>query len=508
MRVLLSRKGLVGLILVLGLSAAALTWWTTRSTDLLLENLEQRASAALAAEVSIGALRWQFWPAPELRAEQLLVDRDGWQYAVANIRITANWFAPWQNLDYWQLDHVTLEGITADRGDLRATVAGIHLSEINLQRAAKLAAQDIIVWPTPDSTPWQGSISTHIRRLEGSAEESQERGIELSGLNITSDQLTGQCQVSMRETPPTASQSDIGWLPVHILQKHAGFGDCQLQQLVWNDTSLGATELSFTLVNGSLDIETQGAEFLGGQQSSNLQVEFAETPIRWQAVAEFTQLDTQALQRLTNRDVTWNSQLNGTLEATFQGNDRTSFSQTLASDLTFETGPGSVDVRRLKAQLAKEKVALQLAGTAQWPDDLAYQAMRGTLKSRGIVQTLDVRADNLHLTADGTTDYLSEQMDLRADVTVASTEAPAPISVNDMLLDTPIPLRCRGTFSEPSCKLDSDGVQQLLARALRSGDDSGLRRTLEEKIEEKVPEEYRDAARGLLDLLGRALGDN
>jgi hypothetical protein len=93
-------------------------------------------------------------------------------------------------------------------------------------------------------------------------------------------------------------------------------------------------------------------------------------------------------------------------------------------------------------------------------------------------------------------------------VTVHEPPEGSPFNVNPLLQGTPIPVRCTGSSAEPTCRLEEDAVQQLVARALTQGDESGLRRKLEEKIDEEVPEEYRDAARGLLDLLGRALEDN
>ena len=48
-------------------------------------------------------------------------------------------------------------------------------------------------------------------------------------------------------------------------------------------------------------------------------------------------------------------------------------------------------------------------------------------------------------------------------------------------------------------------MQQMISKALIEGDQSGLRRKLEKKIDENVPEEYRETARGILDLLGRSL---
>ena len=63
----------------------------------------------------------------------------------------------------------------------------------------------------------------------------------------------------------------------------------------------------------------------------------------------------------------------------------------------------------------------------------------------------------------------------------------------------------RGSVFESACEFDSKGAKKLLANALRQGDDSALRQQLETKINENVPEAYRETARGILDLLGRAL---
>ena len=48
-------------------------------------------------------------------------------------------------------------------------------------------------------------------------------------------------------------------------------------------------------------------------------------------------------------------------------------------------------------------------------------------------------------------------------------------------------------------------AKALIATALTGEADNGLRRKLEEKIDEEVPEEFRGVARDLLDILGRAL---
>ena len=47
--------------------------------------------------------------------------------------------------------------------------------------------------------------------------------------------------------------------------------------------------------------------------------------------------------------------------------------------------------------------------------------------------------------------------------------------------------------------------RNLVAAVLTSEQGSEVREKIDEAIEEKVPEEYREAARGLLDMLGESL---
>ena len=49
--------------------------------------------------------------------------------------------------------------------------------------------------------------------------------------------------------------------------------------------------------------------------------------------------------------------------------------------------------------------------------------------------------------------------------------------------------------------MNEEDVRQLLATALGKEGEKELRDQLDEAIDEKVPEEYRDTARALLDLL-------
>ena len=96
-------------------------------------------------------------------------------------------------------------------------------------------------------------------------------------------------------------------------------------------------------------------------------------------------------------------------------------------------------------------------------------------------------------------------MDMLAELQFTTLADGQMFDVNPLLMDLPIPIRCVGAANEPSCGLVADAAQRIVAKVLTSDENSALRAKLDEKIEEEVPEQYRDAARGLLDLLGNAL---
>ena len=88
-----------------------------------------------------------------------------------------------------------------------------------------------------------------------------------------------------------------------------------------------------------------------------------------------------------------------------------------------------------------------------------------------------------------------------------------PITVNDdpkynsfkvgsSLTGLPLPIRCRGSLAAPKCGADDEGTRQLIADAL-SGKDPKAKEKLDKAIDEKVPEQYRDAARSLLEMLNK-----
>jgi len=171
----------------------------------------------------------------------------------------------------------------------------------------------------------------------------------------------------------------------------------------------------------------------------------------------------------------------------------------------FSGGTGEIDIAAIKPQLqAMARLLNDEDRLATWPDIWHYQRLNGRWEIDGQRHDLAFTLDNLAVAARGTYAPDRQQLDIMAELTFFDDPELPGFDVNPALHGLPIPIRCRGTIDEPACQLDSKRAQRLALQVLRSDDSGELRRSLDEKIDKDVPEQFRDAARALLDLLGGA----
>ena len=264
--------------------------------------------------------------------------------------------------------------------------------------------------------------------------------------------------------------------------------------------------MKLTNANENLNVYLETPKFFNGEAIVEVDVDLRADPLRWVVRPELTEVDSKRFLEWRNQSVNWVALFAVMGTAEFSGNSEAELYRTLQADHEFDGGQGQLDITLLKQQLAQIALLTKRGESVNdWPNEWNYETLVGRWETRGQNQAISFTLDNLAIEADGIADYAEQTVDLLANVTISPPPPGSPLSVNPLLENTPIPLRCRGPYEDIKCKVDDDAAQRLVARALQRGDDSGLRQKLEEKIEEEVPEEYREAARGLLDLLGRAL---
>jgi hypothetical protein len=196
----------------------------------------------------------------------------------------------------------------------------------------------------------------------------------------------------------------------------------------------------------------------------------------------------------------------GTLE--LEGNTTDELVASLSGETSFDAGKGAISIGMIKQPLLAIATLLQEPEKiSSWPDVWNYERLVGNWRVDKQHHIVELALDNLTVVADGDYDAATDDLDMLAELTFKTLPEGTMFEVNPLLMDLPIPVRCRGALESPNCRVDEKAAQRLVASMLTSREGSAMREKLNQKIEEKVPEEYRDAARSILDLLGDVLED-
>ena len=123
----------------------------------------------------------------------------------------------------------------------------------------------------------------------------------------------------------------------------------------------------------------------------------------------------------------------------------------------------------------------------------------------GTNHQLDLAFDNLTAAVNGDYDPLSDALDMDVEFLFEDNPDMHSFDVNPVLVGLPIPMKCTGTLEAPQCGVTQEATQNFIAAVLTSEQGSKAREKIDQVIEEEVPEEYRETARGLLDMLGESL---
>ena len=199
------------------------------------------------------------------------------------------------------------------------------------------------------------------------------------------------------------------------------------------------------------------------------------------------------------------------------GNARSAMLHNARGEMSLVSNNGTIDLTEIKQRTGAAVKDLQgLLGdtdpAAQWPDQLEYLTLTGRWVPTGERQQLNARLDNVlfEMAADIAVDdrnAAADAVSARGTLTFSTTQPPNTLLVPPLLQDLPLPLRCDGTPLAPECQLDGQAARRLIANAMKGGDGS-LGNKIDELIEANVPEEYRAAARGLLEIFGHSVSDD
>jgi len=456
-----------------------------------------------------GELKWQLLPPLTLQISNLVAKDDELQIDAGSVNLKMDLSAMWQDTDRWKITALQLTDTTVIAEQSTIYLQQFELENFTPGEPANFFADATYTAAAKNTQPIDTLLEGQITYFP--AIDTTPQRIHLTEFSIDSAVAKGVCEADVRERDallynglPEETDDDI--LPLALLLGYDIVADCDLRELTINEETFQNSTLKITNAAGQLNILADVQDFLGGSVLTNIDVDAITVPIQWTITPQVTNVDSQRLMDWVDQRLRWIAPIAVNSVIKMQGNTEADLLTSVQAQSNFDGGQGQLDISAIKQQLMQLAVLTRRTDkVAAWPDLWNYEQFTGSWAIDGTNHILRFALDNMEVDATGTVDYANESMDILANVTLNEAPETSPFHVNSLLEGTPIPIRCTGPTAEPECKLDDHAVQNLIADALRSDSETGLRKKIEDKIEEDVPEEYQDMARKLLDLLGGSL---
>ena len=454
-----------------------------------------------------GDISWQLFPPLKLHVQDLELTREDEHISISDMHLTMDLSAMWEDINQWQVTQLQLTDTRRTQAEAKTMIETLTLRDFRPgQPAAFTLTAEYL--SGPDSKPFAAVLDGMVTFHPATGEAPQH--IVLSDTQVDTAIASGLCQADITEvglppaSAPPSREEDL--LPVDMLLAYDLSADCRLSALTVGTETFQQVTLNLTNVAGRTNALLDVQDFLGGTLVTDIDIDATANPLAWTIVPDMQNVDSQRLLAWTDQRMQWVAPLAFSSTIRMYGNSEKELADSIKATSEFDGGQGQLNIATIKQQLMRIALLLQQADeVSKWPDVWNYNEFTGRWNINGPVQDLKFAIDNMSVDANGEYDYLADAMDMLLNVTVHEPPEGSPFNVNPLLQGTPIPVRCKGPSTEPTCRLEEAAAKKLVARALTQGDESGLRRKLEQKIDEEVPEEYRDTARSLLDILGRAL---
>jgi hypothetical protein len=501
------RRALTIVFVALLLGVGFLLYWSADANRFKPE-LQSLLSDQSGIGVTIqGDLSWKLFPPLRLNAESITAVNDDQRWSVGTLALELDVMTVirTRDVDQWRVQALHLSDVVMLEDGDRLRIHQLELKDFSRDKPSPLsAALDYTAqYDSPDSAAIPLTLTTLVTY------HTDPLRIEFTNGEFTTDAAAGNCNLSVvpvEDSGDLPQSTDADLVSVSGLRSFDWDGECDLDRLSILDQQFKQGVVTLTNKAAVADSKLQLPDFFGGRAELRVVTNASNTPVRWHVTPTLDGVDSERLMAWLDQRLQWMAALayGGSIDLT--GNTQAELLASVAGESTFDGGRGTIAITKLKEPLLRIATLLKESERiSRWPDLWEYQRLTGNWRVQGADHALDFALDNLTVAAKGRYDVLADEIDMLAELEFATLADGQMFDVNPLLMDLPIPIRCVGSLDSPTCALVADAAQRIVAKVLTSDDNSALRAKIDEKIEKEVPEEYRDAARGLLDLLGGAL---
>lgn len=318
---------------------------------------------------------------------------------------------------------------------------------------------------------------------------------------VASDYLAPSSEGGSTNASSTSSASieDSELLPIETLNDMVINGQFSISAVTYDTWNLQDLNLKVASQAAKLDV-TGSAKAYQGDITFGIASQYPDANVF--SRTQFSIAGVDIAQALETQAIT------GTIELksahSWRGAMMSDLTNSIDGDATFRIANGTLDVRPIK-QLAAIVDGIQgtQSGIAEWPDLLPFESLNGDHKlNSGLAadQTFSANLENMQIIGKGGIDYFANQMNYDIEAVLLENVG-GQFTVSKNLAGVKWPLHCEGSLdADPVslCLPDRSAITELIKNmaaeeAKRRGKDA-----IQKKIDEVVPDELKDAAKGLL----------
>ncbi len=350
----------------------------------------------------------------------------------------------------------------------------------------------------------------HMRTLEGEFDDSKFRGTAMLELTPTTA-ITADLRIDKLDTTDYLSDStgadtagasnvatasdapvDSELIPVELLRDTRLKAILRVALLVVDGGELSNAKLELKNDGRVVDLIANASGYKGRIVLS------ANTQLSGAISSQFK----LTLDRLDISEFVEVEGITGTLTANanvkFDGSMLSQLSTTLVGKSTFVIKDGTLDVSPLKSVAATiSSITGKTTSVSEWPDIMPFDNMVGDhVFTDGIEagQVFNASLENISITALGGINLQAETLNYDVTTLLKKTES-GKFNISDQLANTRWPLICSGKFSDSPADLclGKDGaINQLVTDIAKQDLQRRGNKKIEQLINDKVPEEYKD----------------
>ena len=318
----------------------------------------------------------------------------------------------------------------------------------------------------------------------------------------TQNQSNTTIVVDTEASASSASGSAVDTaLPIELLSSFDVIGSISIDSLITNEYLFEDITVFTNIENSVLDIEIQPISAFDGTIAGNIRVDGRSPEAPMASSLIINQLNLVDLAPSISRFNSVTGKLNMNSQYTASAASTGSITNSLTGSTQFAISENSVDIGVIK-QIFTTISALSPSGGSiqQWPDQIQFSQLGGhIILDNGITenQLINLKMDNFQLDGVGAIDLALSTFNYQLAFTLLGEPELQTIPIDELYRDVQWPVECAAAFADKVsqyCRPDFTGVRELFTQL----GSNALRNTLEESIKEKVPENLRDTARGLL----------